>query len=238
MKFNSYLTEATYLKRTLGFLTEVALKNKRTLIVRSPSLKSLPDCEILGTKVWFSAASGSNYLPTWEVAEVDFGHLVCVNPNHVKPTFSEAVRNNVIKELIGYRPFTGVCAYETLKSPLIFLQKKNSSCFVGLDHIAECNEQGECKIDSKNNLSIELLEKLIKAKAEGHRAILCFCVFNTKARCIKMPSEPLPKYKQLIETALNNGIEVIAYKASISTEEISLSSAIPSILSQNSVTSS
>lgn len=237
MKFSSHLTEATYLKRTLGFLTEVVVPNKRTLVIRSPNLKSLPDCEILGTRVWFSAASGFNYLPTWELAEVDHGHLVCVNHEHVKPAFGEAIRNNVIKELIGYKPFTGVCAYETLKKPLIFLQKKTDSCFVGLEHVAESNKMGESFMDDNITNTMEVLNKLIKAKSEGHRAILCFCVFNTKAKCIKLSKNVKNKFKQLIEKALNTGVEIVAYKASISLSEVSLTLAIPALLSENSLTS-
>ena len=99
MKFCSKLTEATLLKRSIKFLVEAALLDKQRIMLRCPNLGRLLGCDILGTKLWFSNPIGYHCLPTWELAEVDGGHLVCVNPEYILSLVLDGIKAKVITEL-------------------------------------------------------------------------------------------------------------------------------------------
>ena len=97
MKFNSQLIEATLLKRQYQFLVEIILNSKRKYMIRCPYLGNMAGLDILGSRIWFSKAVGHQSLDDWEIVEVDGGHLVCINPELVKPLIIEGMKKDTFK---------------------------------------------------------------------------------------------------------------------------------------------
>lgn len=250
MKFNSELKEAILLKRTINFLVEASVFKKQRKMLRCPNLGDLTGCDTLGTKIWYSNANGFHILPTWELAEVDSGYLVCVNNEMIKPIFKEAIKNNVIKELQEFHLFNGIAAYQMVKESLILLQKNSQSCYVGLEQIIKAYDNTS-NFDSINNnsnnannrnvgiltpnspSSIKCLKNLIAAKNEGAMAILCFCVTHAGINNVSLTTNIDPNYKNLLREAIDIGVEFIAYKSSISLNEIELVAKVPLLMPQN-----
>lgn len=237
MKFISYLTEATLLKRNLGFLAEIALQNKRRLMIRCPNLGQMVGCDILGTKIWYSNASGFNCLPTWELAEVDHGHLVCVNTEIIKSVFNEALKIGVIKELSGYKHMQSLSSYEIIDGPLIMLEKNDLPCCVGVEHVTLADEKGNAFFPDAKGVGLKMLDRLIDVKKDGCRAILFYAVMHTGASCVKPALHIDMRYKEKLLQAKEAGIEIVAYKSVISLNSIELVLPLP-VLSSENLTSS
>jgi|TARA_B100002003_G_scaffold75069_1_gene70090 sugar fermentation stimulation protein A len=74
------------------------------------------------------------------------------------------------------------------------------------------------------------LRELINIHKQGHRAVLCYCVQHTGIREVR-PADHIDKiYGETLRQAIATGVEVIAYAASISPEEISIKHALPVVL--------
>lgn len=228
MEYNSYLTECMLLRRSLGFLAEVVLPNKQKMMIRCPNLGPMLSCDILGTRVWYSNAVGYNCLPTWELAEVDEGHLVCVNPELVRPVAVEAIKKGIITELQDYNILhtTGGQSGQYY-SQILLLEKDNLHCHVCLELVTLGDEKGEGYFPESIGGGLDNLDYLIRMKEEGDEAVLLFCAFNTGIECIKPASHINPDYAKKLEQAKEAGVKIISYRADISLQDISLRATLP-----------
>ena len=235
MKFSSHLTEATLLKRPLKFLAEVVLPNRQKLMIRCPNLSEMLGCDILGTKLWFSNAIGYHCLPTWELVEVDGGHLVSINPELMKPLVIEAIKQGTIDELSDYNILHTGGGYDQFNSQFLLLEKNEQQCYMGLEHVTLGDEQGKGYFPERVGGGIENLSALMQAKADGHRAILFYCVVHTGIDNIKPAVHIDQEYKANLQQAVSKGVEVLAYRTSITLQGIELSTPLNVMLSVDAI---
>ena len=57
---------------------------------------------------------------------------------------------------------------------------------------------------------------------QGHRAVLLFAVLHEGINTVSAAAHIDEKYAQLLSQAINKGVEVLAYKAIISANEVKL----------------
>ncbi|MBT4963480.1 MAG: hypothetical protein HON32_04810 [Francisellaceae bacterium] len=227
MKFSSYLSEATLLRRPIRFLAEVALPSRQKLVIRCPNLGRLLSCDILGTRLWFSNPTGLHCLPTWELAEVDSGHIVGINPELVSPVFKEGVKNKSFQQLIDYDL---IYDESNDRVRLLRLENKSDVCYVGLEHVTLADDNGVGYFPESPNTSMSTLKNLIKLKRQGHEVKLCFCALHTGVKSIRVASHISSDYYKLLQIAINEGIEILAYRAIISIYNMELSVEVPILM--------
>jgi sugar fermentation stimulation protein A len=234
MKFNSHLSEATLLKRNFKFLADIVLHNRKKLTIRCPNIGNMQGCDTLGSKIWYSNALGYHCLPTWELVEVDFGHLVCINPEVLKPLIVEGIRIGVIKELQGYNILHTGGHFDQFRSQFLLLEKEAKQCYLAIEHVFVANENGDGLFPTTSGDGLPNMQALMQAKENGHRAVLCFCVTNNNIKNIKFHAQLDAKYCALIHKAAEIGVEIIAYKAEVTLSAIQLQSNIPVCVLENS----
>lgn len=231
MKYYSQLIEATFLKRPISFLVEVVLQSKRRIMLRCPNLDPLNGCDILGTQLWFSAPHKDHFLPTLELFEVNGGFLVGINPEILLQLVMEAIRYRYIHELIDYKVVYQRTNYIQNPMPTLLLQKDFlEPCYLCLEHVINVNDQFAAvfPINTLGTRSLDAnLEYLILRKKQGYRAILMYCVLHAGAKVLQFPENIQAEYHAKIIKAINQGVEILAYKAKITTEEIELINKIP-----------
>ncbi len=230
MKFCSYLTEAVLLKRVLGFMAEVVLPNRQKLTIRCPNIGAMRGCDILGTKIWYSNPVGYNCLPTWELAEVDGGHLVSINPELMKPLVIDAIKQNMINELGGYNILHAGGQYDQFRSQFILLEKDHKQCYMGIEQVIVSGDNGVGLFPGILGDGIENLRALIQARQDSHRSVLLFCVMHSGLSYVKPASQIDPEYSKLLLQAKEEGVEVLAYKVHISLDSIELITPLPVLL--------
>lgn len=231
MKYHSQLIEATLLKRPISFLMEVVLQSRRRIMLRCPNLGPLNGCDILGTQLWFSAPSNGHCLPTLELVEVNGGFLVGVNPEILNNLFIDAIKQSYIKEL----PADQIIFLEANEPELDGLNivsmhnEFSGYTHVCLEHIIHADDRLEALFPvSHQSISIDYL---LSKKQQGHRSILMFCILHSGAKSLKMVNSKNPLHLDKIKLAIKQGVEVLAYKAQISTQKIELINKVP-IISQ------
>ena len=235
MRFSSNLTEATLLKRSIKFLAEIVLANGQKLMIRCPTLNPIIGCDILGTRLWYSSAVGYHCLPTWELVEVDGGHLVCINPELVKPLVIEGVKKGVIEEFLSYNVLHAGNSYEQANQHSLLLETGKEKCYVCLEHVTLGNEQGDGFFPEKPGIGISTLHRLIELAQAGHTAVLFFCVMHAGIKHMKPAYHIDQKYSRLLHDAVDAGVKLLAYKASVAMHGVEITTKLPILFAEDAM---
>jgi sugar fermentation stimulation protein A len=81
--------------------------------------------------------------------------------------------------------------------------------------------------DAVTSRGAKHLRELMDVINQGHRAVLFFCVQVNNALKMEVASEVDPLYAKTLAEAIAVGVEVIAWRADLSADEIVLSQTIP-----------
>jgi len=236
MKFKGPLIEATLLKRSFHFLMEVVLKNRRRRTLYCPNLDPLANCDVLGSRLWFSTTNrlSQGYLDIVELMEVNGGWLVAVNPSYGPTLVAEALDRGTLPELKGYR-FVHFNSFQANHpTPIeLLLQEEGKHCFVTIEPVFFGDDKGDGYFPETQTHSLSILQELITQKERGHRAIVLYSVQHNGIHCVRPRDSVHPAYGDLLRTAVAKGVEVIAYRTNINLTEIALESRIPVLLSED-----
>ena len=75
-----------------------------------------------------------------------------------------------------------------------------------------------------------MMRQLQQMVADGHRAVLLFCVNHTGIEQVSVADHIDPAYGKVLREALQAGVEVLAYKADIDPKAITLSQSLPVVV--------
>jgi sugar fermentation stimulation protein A len=234
MKFKKPLTEAILLKRSFRFLVEVILASRKRRMVYCPNLGPLLNCDVLGSRIWFSAANrlSQGYLEVLELTEINGGELVAVNPDYAQVLVREGLSQEMIPELKEYRFLHGNVVPQTNNIELL-LKENGEQCFIHIEPVFFGDDRGEGYFPETLHQSVSQVQELITQKELGNRAVLFYCIQNTGIRCLRLADAIHPPYGRALRAAALAGVEVLAYRTNISLQEITLESRIPVLLSEN-----
>jgi sugar fermentation stimulation protein A len=227
MKFPSLLTQAVLIKRTKRFLADVVINNQEYRTIYCPNPGAMTGCDLLGSRIWFSHSTlpKRKHPDTWELVEVDAGFLVCVNSQLSYALVVDAIENGVIQPLQGY---TNVSVSPVSLDNFTFemmLEENttNEKCFVEVRSVTLGDEiHRGFYPDAKSPRAVRQLKALIHAKRQGHRAVFIFCVQHTGIARL-FPADHIDmQFGATLRQAVFAGVEILAYGADISLQEISL----------------
>ncbi len=229
MKYSSYLIEAKLIKRYKRFLADVQLSDGSVITVHCPNTGSMKRCQQDNARVWISKSNNTKrkYAYTWELVEVDQAYLACINTGLPNKLVKEAIDSGVIIELQGYLYHKAEVKYGG-NSRIDWLLSDSESmedklCYVEVKNVTLLEEDGVGYFpDAVTDRGRKHLYELAAMAEEGHRAVLVFCVSHTGINEVK-PAESIdPKYTAALREVVEKGVEVIAYKADISAQELCL----------------
>ncbi|EAQ66325.1 putative regulator for maltose metabolism [Marinomonas sp. MED121] len=240
MKFPNPLIEAKLIKRYKRFLTDVILPDGSEITVHCPNTGSMKRCMPENARIWISDSQNDRrkYRHTWELVEIDNQHLACINTGLPNKLVKEAIDNGVIEELQGYQNIKAEVKYGEA-SRIDWLLSNNEGkelCYVEVKN-ATLLEEGELGEgghgyfpDAVTDRGRKHLFELVNMVKQGHRAVLCFCVSHTGINKVSPAAHIDEKYTQALKEVMAQGVEVIAYRARITPEEIELTQKLPVIV--------
>ncbi len=227
MKFPSPLTQAVLIKRTKRFLADVVVNNQEYRTIYCPNMGAMTGCDLLGSRVWFSHTMQPKrkHADNWELVEVDAGFLVCINTQLAYPLVVEAIQSGVIQPLQNYSKIT--IAPATLDNftfdMVLESEALNQKCYVDVRSVTLGDEiHRGFYPDAKASRAVRQLKALMHAKRQGHRAVLIFCVQHTGITRL-FPADHIDmQFGATLRQAVFAGVEILAYGADISLQEIKL----------------
>lgn len=238
VNFHPPLASGRLIKRYKRFLADIELADSSVLTVHCPNTGSMKNCARPGSQVWFSRSDNPKrkYPNTFELVEVGPGEIAGINTGRANALVKEAIEGDVVTELSGYGSLRGEVRYGREKSRIDFLlgdhpRLPGQDCYVEVKNVTLGMGDGLGLFpDAVTARGTRHLRELRQIRAEGHRAVLFFCVQHTGVEEVA-PAEAIdPDYAAALREAVAGGVEVLAYRARITPEEVTLTYRVPVIL--------
>jgi len=231
MRFRSALVEGRLIRRYKRFLADVQLQGAGVVTAACPNTGSLMGCCDAGNRVWLSESASvtRKYRHTWELVQVG-EVLVGINTGLPNALVAEAIADGTITELSGYSTVRKEVTYgeEGSRVDLVLESARRKPCYVEVKNVTAAASRGVALFpDCVSERGTRHLRELIRLKAKGLRPVQLYCVQRSDVREVR-PADGIDyEYGQTLREAIAAGVEVLAYRAKVTSTEIRLDGRIP-----------
>jgi len=235
MKNDLPLLPATFIKRYKRFFTDIHTEQGELLTVHCPNTGSMKNCQVENAPCWYSLSDNpKRKLPgTLEIVTTAFGNLAGVNtarPNHI---VRQAIEEQLVPELRGYQGIRTEVRYGAEKSRIDLLldDEKGGQCYIEVKNVTlDCGDGHAQFPDAVTARGAKHLRELMAMVAEGHRAVLFFCVQLTGVEKMSIAAHIDPLYAETLSAAIDAGVEVLVWQADLSDRTMRLRRPLPLII--------
>ena len=232
MKLEPNLQSARFLKRYKRFFCDVVGEQGEILTIHCPNTGSMKNCLVTDSSCWYSLSTNpKRKLPaTLELVTTQFGNLAGINTHRANQLVKEAILDNKISTLSGYKNLRSEVKYGSENSRIDFLLEdpERGDCYIEVKNVTLEYGNGLVMFpDAITSRGLKHLRELIDVVNQGHRGVLFFCVQVNNAIKMEVASHIDPVYAKTLAEAVAAGVEVIAWRTELSAHEIVLSEAIP-----------
>ena len=236
MHFNPPLEPATLIKRYKRFLTDIQLPDGSERTIHCANTGAMTGCATPGNTVWYSTSDNAKrkYPNSWEISETEKGHRICVNTARANQLAVEAIENGTIVELLGYNALRTEVKYGSENSRIDILLEDNEKppCYIEVKSVTLLDEQETSSKgqgffpDAVTTRGQKHLRELTEMVESGNRAVLLFTVLHSGIEKVSAAHHIDAKYSLLLKQAQDAGVEVLCYKAELSSTQIQLKQAV------------
>jgi sugar fermentation stimulation protein A len=233
VKFSSDLIPATLIRRYKRFLADVTLVGNDTMVtVHTPNTGTMLGCAVPGSRVWLqdSGNPARKYRLGWELSTSEAGDLIGVNTHLANQLVREGIESGVIAELQGYASLRQEVRYgqESSRIDLLLQHKARPACYIEVKNVTLVRNEGVAAFpDAVSQRGTKHLRELTNLVQQGYRAVLLFCVQRADAKVVEPARDIDPTYADTLRTAVKQGVEVLAYRAQVTTSAITLQTRLP-----------
>ena len=219
---------ALFIKRYKRFLVDVKLEDGTIITVHCPNTGSMRGCLEPGGAVYISRSDNPKrkYPHTLEMTQVN-GQWIGINTMRTNHLVREAIEEGVINELSHFDKIKAevkVSDHSRLDFSII---KNNSKIFVEVKNCTLVENELAIFPDAVTARGTKHLHELMALGRQGHRVMVFFCVQHGGGNAFAPAKHIDPLYAETLAEAATHGVEVVAYKAHVSPEEISITQALP-----------
>ncbi|MBZ4208062.1 MULTISPECIES: DNA/RNA nuclease SfsA [Klebsiella] len=230
MLFTPPLQSATLIKRYKRFLAHVVTPEGQELTLHCPNTGAMTGCAAPGDTVWYSTSDNPKrkYAHTWELTETQQGAVICVNTLRANTLAKEAVLAGNIPELAGYNILKSEVKYgeENSRIDLMLQAEGRRNCYIEVKSVTLAEKEYGYFPDAVTARGQKHLRELMSVAAAGHRAVILFAVLHSAIDRFSPAHHIDAKYAQLLIEAQEKGVEILAWKAELSTKMMTLNKPI------------
>ncbi|EIK53078.1 putative DNA-binding transcriptional regulator [Stutzerimonas stutzeri TS44] len=235
MRFSSPLETGRLVRRYKRFLADIVSDAGEELCIHCPNTGSMLNCMGEGARVWFQRSQDPRRkLPgTWELVETPQGRLACVNTARANALVEEALLAGVIGELAGFSGLRREVAYGVEGSRVDFrLDYAGGPAFVEVKSVTLgfADSPVAAFPDAVTTRGTRHLRELTALARAGVRAVQLYCVNLSGIEAVRPAREIDPLYADALRAAHDAGVQVLAYAARLSPEELWLERPLPVLL--------
>lgn len=230
MLYSRKLVEGRLIRRYKRFLADIQLPDG-VITAACPNTGSLMGCCDAGSRVWLSESESATrkYRHTWELIEVG-KVMVGINTALPNALVSEAIVNGTITELSGYASMRREVAFgeERSRVDLLLEGAGREDCYVEVKNVTAAASKGVALFpDCVSERGAKHLRELMRLKARGLRPVQLYCVQRGDVKEVRPADGIDHEYGRTLREAIAAGVEVLAYRAKVTTREIRLAERIP-----------
>lgn len=230
MRFAAELLEGRLIRRYKRFLADVQLAGG-VVTAACPNTGALTGCSEPGSRVWLSQRESATrkYRHTWEIVEVG-RVLVGINTALPNALVEEAIGRGAIAELAGYASLRREVGFgeERSRIDLLLASPRRKACYVEVKNVTSAAAGGVALFpDCVSARASKHLRESMRLKAQGLRAVQLYCVQRGDVGEVRPADAIDPEYGRTLRAALAAGVEVMAYRAKVTSRTITLEQRIP-----------
>ncbi len=227
MLFPAPLQSATLLKRYKRFLVDLRDEDGNEFTVHCANTGKMTGCAEPGVQAYYSTSDNTKrkYPHSLELSSNAQGDLICVNTAVANKVAIEAINNDVIEELQGYEQLHSEVKYgaENSRIDILLRDADKADCYIEVKSVTLLEHSGQGYFpDAQTLRGQKHLRELTAMRQQGKRAVLLFAVLHSGINQVSAAAHIDPVYADLLRQAQQAGVEVLAYKARISAEEVTL----------------
>lgn len=234
MRFPTPLIRGTLIQRYKRFLADVRLDDGRPITATCPNTGSMMGLVAPGSVVWLSESDSPTrkYRFIWELVEADLGKgptLVGINTNHPNKLVAEAVAAHRVKHLAGYPEVRREVKYGRNSRIDLLLQCADKGlCYVEVKNVHFSRRDGLAEFpDSVTERGAKHLAEMSDMVRQGHRAVMVYLIQRGDAKRLAFARDVDPAYGAAFDLAATAGVEAIALRCRMSTEQIVVDRPVP-----------
>lgn len=233
MLFDPPLIPGRLVRRYKRFLADVNLDDGTHVVAHCPNTGAMLGCDGPGWRVWLSPNDDPRRKLrfTWELVEVDGGTLVGINTQRANGLVREAVTAGLIPALAGYPDLRTEVAYGRERSRIDLLlagHDVHGDCHVEVKNVNAAVDRGVAVFpDAVTARGTKHLRELARVVAAGGRAMVVFCVQRSDVTEVRPADAIDPLYGRTLRQVMAAGVEVAAWRASISNTAMALVTPVP-----------
>jgi sugar fermentation stimulation protein A len=221
----------TLIKRYKRFLADVVLGDGSELTAHCPNTGRMTTCADPGWKVVLSDSQNPKrkYRYTWELVH-NGDCWICVNTGRANEVAFEAVSSGIVPELAGYDEVLREQKFGNSRFDLL-LRTGDELCYVEVKNVSLLADDGMYAFpDAVTERGRKHLNELMDVITAGHRAVMLFVIPRSDGSGFRAAHEIDPQYAQALKAASDAGVELYAWQAVVSPEEIRLAWPVPVLL--------
>jgi len=220
------------LRRYKRFLADVVLDSGEEITVHCPNTGAMTGCAEPGSRVWLSRSANlkRKYSMTWELLETEAGATVCIHSALANGLVHEGLLAGRVADLAGYtqwqreRKLASGSRIDFYAPPTQGLPE----CYVEVKSVTlDCGKGLGAFPDAVSKRASKHIEELAELRQQGARVVLLFAVLHEGIQRVTAASHIDPVYARTLGEAVDAGLEVLAYKANISLEQMVLGASLP-----------
>jgi sugar fermentation stimulation protein A len=226
MFFESPLTQGRFVRRYKRFFADVELADGTEVVAHCANSGSMKGCLEPGCEAWLSRSSDPNRKLAWSLELLrPFGALCLVNTARPNALVYEAVTASAVPELAGYADARREVKYgdEGSRIDLLLTGPGRPDCYVEVKSATMGVGGGVTRFpDAVTTRGTKHLRELARMASRGHRAVLLFCASRDDTRVVEPADDIDAEYARTLRAVVREGVEVLAYRASLSPTEVRL----------------
>ncbi len=220
---------ATFVRRYKRFFVDVLDQQGDLLTLHCPNTGSMKNCLQENTRCWYSLSDNpKRKLPgTLEIVTTLHGRLAGVNTHRANKVVEKALKSNVIASVQHYDQILKEVPYGDEKSRIDFLLRDSQlglpDCYIEVKNVTLDAGNGIAMFpDAVTSRGTKHLRELTSVVHRGGRAILLYCVQLTDVNKVEIAGHIDSVYLETLAEAVEAGVEVMAWKTSVSSGGIAL----------------
>ena len=229
---------AILIKRYKRFLADIKLTENESTTIHVANTGAMTGCARPEDTVWYSTSDNPKrkYPFSWELTQTKSNHFICVNTIRANQLAEEAILNGTITELQGFTQLQREVKYGEENSRIDILlnftneddslPQNTSKAYVEVKSVTLLEGNQGYFPDAVTIRGQKHLRELMSIVQNGDRAILLFTILHTGINNVKAAKHIDKAYADLLQQAIECGVEVLVYKANINPDSIELTKRI------------
>ena len=166
---------------------------------------------------------------TLEIIDADNDTQIMVNTGRPNTIVKEAIEMHQIAELHDYETIRSEVKYgENSRIDLLLESSNRRPCYVEIKNVTMLSEDRTAAFpDSVSKRAAKHMHELAMMVKQGHRAVVFFLVSRTQVDRMRPADHIDPAYGEALRTAMDVGVEVLAYQLDFSENAVAVGKRLP-----------